>query len=255
MYHDVLEPGTECVSGFAAAKMLYKIEIASFRQHLVEIARRTRPGVIAAIDCATACCLPGKHVCLTFDDGGVSAMTAARILDEHGWKGHFFIATDWIGRSGFLEAKQIRELSRAGHLIGSHSCSHPERMSYLDPKTLLEEWTKSLQRLAEIVQGPVRTASVPNGYYSRRVALAASMAGIEVLFTSEPTPRLKRVDQCVVVGRYTVHRGLSAASVARIAVGVSVSCWGQSCVWQLKKVAKKLGGEYYLRFRDRVLTP
>ena len=37
-------------------------------------------------------------------------------LEQMGWRGHFFITSDWIGRRGFLTAGQIRELRRRGHV-------------------------------------------------------------------------------------------------------------------------------------------
>ena len=51
------------------------------------------------------------------------------MLERYGWPGYFFVATDWIGRPGFLNAAQFRELDSRGHVIGSHSCSYPERMA------------------------------------------------------------------------------------------------------------------------------
>jgi len=32
---------------------------------------------------------PGRHVLLTFDDGGKSALYASDQLSRRGWKGHF----------------------------------------------------------------------------------------------------------------------------------------------------------------------
>ena len=68
----------------------------------------------------------------TFDDGGVSYYTVvADRLEAQGWRGHCFVSTDFIGQRGFLTAAQIRELDARGHVIGSHSASHPARFSTL----------------------------------------------------------------------------------------------------------------------------
>jgi peptidoglycan/xylan/chitin deacetylase (PgdA/CDA1 family) len=254
MYHDVVEDGAEQLSGFPRGKILYKIQVEAFRQHLRAIARRTRPGSVMAIDGRDSWERRRGSVCLTFDDGGVSAIRAAEILDQYGWHGHFFITTGWIGRPGFLDERQISRISRAGHVIGSHSCTHPERMSHLDSRALLQEWGESMNRLAEILQKPVRTASVPNGYYSREVAQAAALMGVQVLFTSEPTAVPESVQGCTVLGRYTVHRGMSAAVTAGIAAGEVIPRCRQSALWKFKRVAKTVGGEFYLRFRDRILA-
>ena len=253
MYHDIIENGIQHFSGFPMGKMLYKIDVGVFREHLEAIARKA-PGSVVAIGAPDFDATRPLPVLLTFDDGGAGAMLAAEILDRHGWKGHFFIATDWIGRSGFLEKAQIRELSHAGHVVGSHSCSHPERMSCLDINAMQYEWSESIKRLGEILQKAVRTASVPNGYYSARVARTASLAGVRVLFTSEPTARLETVYGCTVIGRYTIRRNMSAALIGSIAAGERRPRVKQAAVWQFKKIAKNLGGEFYLKFRDRILA-
>jgi len=42
-----------------------------------------------------------EFVLLTFDDGGVSCHgPVADVLDRMGWRGHFFVPTDLIGRQG-----------------------------------------------------------------------------------------------------------------------------------------------------------
>ena len=115
MYHDVIEKGDYDASGFPGAHArIYKLEKSTFELHL-EAIKRARS--------VRRCEGWHDHCLLTFDDGGVSALSqVAPLLERNGWRGHFFVATDWIGRPGFLTADQIRDLDRRGHLIGSHSC-------------------------------------------------------------------------------------------------------------------------------------
>ncbi len=75
------------------------------------------------------------------------------------------MTTGCIGQPGFLTADQIRELDRRGHCIGSHSCSHPRRMSRLPWEQLVLEWKVSVQCLEELVRHSVTAASVPGGEY------------------------------------------------------------------------------------------
>ena len=91
-----------------------------------------------------------------------SSLEAARLLEQHGWRGHFFIATDYIGRPGFLTESQLAELARRGHCIGGHGVSHPARMSACSTRELDHEWQTSARILGEIVGHPVTTASVPS---------------------------------------------------------------------------------------------
>src|SRR5437879_513325 len=115
MYHDVVEDGNYASSGFPGEGAdLYKLGRREFARHLEAIR--------AAIG--------SREVCLTFDDGGVSAYErVAGMIEQFDWRGYFFVTTDWIGRPGFLNAAQICELDRRGHVMGSHSCSHPTRMA------------------------------------------------------------------------------------------------------------------------------
>jgi peptidoglycan/xylan/chitin deacetylase (PgdA/CDA1 family) len=239
MYHDVVENGKYSASGFAGAGAdLYKLDRQEFARHLEAI--QTAIG--------------GREVSLTFDDGGVSAYeTVAGMLEQHSRRGHFFITTDWIGRPGFLNADQIRELDRRGHVVGSHSCSHPTRMARLSGDQMLEEWKRSTERLAEIVGHPVKVASVPGGYYSRKVAEAAAQTGIEALFTSEPTAHVQVVGGCRVMGRYVVRRGMGPEWSAGFAAGKVAPRLRQAVLWRAKRVAKVLGGGLYLRVREAIL--
>ena len=128
MYHDVVENGDFESSGFPGeGAHVYKLRREDFERHLDAIAAAT-----AAV--STVRMLEGRPVLLTFDDGGVSFHhPIADLLERRGWRGHFFITTDRIGMPGFLTEAQLRELHRRGHIIGSHSCSHPTRMGTLTP--------------------------------------------------------------------------------------------------------------------------
>jgi peptidoglycan/xylan/chitin deacetylase (PgdA/CDA1 family) len=194
-------------------------------------------------------------VFLTFDDGTAGAYTfAAAGLEDYGWRGHFFVTTDWIGREGYMDRDQIRDLHNRRHIIGSHSCSHPERMSHLAPQDLVREWKDSCEILSGIVKRPIKAASVAGGYYSKAVAQAAASAGIEVLFNSEPTSSTGLVDGCLVLGRYSVQSFTMPAVSAAIAAGHSWPRWKQTVLWDAKRTLKAVGGESYVTVRRRLLS-
>ena len=253
-YHDVLDGGPPDSSGFpgpAAAR--YKLDAGEFAGHLRAIAEAQVP-VLA--DART----PGTYsagklpVILTFDDGGAGALAAAECLSRQGWGGHFLITVGRIGTNGFLDREGVRELRRRGHVVGSHSCTHPERMSVLAQEAQLEEWTRSVRVLSDILGEQVDVASVPGGYYSSGVARAAAASGIRTLFTSEPTARTHVVDGCLVIGRYAVLRGMSPLAVAAIASGSITPRLRQALLWNAKKTAKFIGGESYLKIRRSIIA-
>ena len=252
LYHDVVAPGDFASSGFQGRDAdIYKLDRMRFEQHLEAINNlSTRPEVML-LDSA-AIHISSNALVFTFDDGGASALFAAALLEARGWRGHFFITTDYIGKPGFLSTDQIRELHARGHVVGSHSCSHPGRMSHCLPAQIENEWRESTRILSSILGTPIRVASVPGGYYSKKVAEAAAIAGIEVLFNSEPTSRVMNVGKYIIAGRYSIQQATSAATVGRLVSGEWPARCQQYLLWNSKKVAKKLGGSYYLALRKLI---
>lgn len=192
---------------------------------------------------------------LTFDDGGVSAIEqTAPLLEAAGWRGHFFITTGKIGEPGFLDPSQIRQLHQRGHVIGSHSVSHPPRMSHCTTEQLHQEWRQSIQQLSDIVGCPVTTASVPGGFYAPRVAETAAEAGIKILFHSEPVSYQRRLFDCLLLGRYSIQRHTPARTAAAIAAGAWGPRFQQVAYWNTKKVLKSVGGKYWLALRKKIFA-
>lgn len=250
-YHDVLEPGTQ--AGIPPDVLLYCLDRSEFSAHL-ESVRRHALGPVRTIT-GFQPWTDDVPVLLTFDDGGAGMYACAlEELEPRGWRGHFFITTEWIGRLGFLSASQIKQMHARGHVIGSHSCSHPARMSRLSFAELRREWQESCARLADIVSAPVRVASVPDGYFSRKVAETAALCGIGALFTSEPSSRVKAVDHCLILGRYTLLRGSSPGLAGSLAEGRVWPRWRQSMFWKAKEIVKASIGQQYLTIRERLLA-
>ena len=254
LYHDVTPALADDSSGFAGPEAArYKLTPEEFARHLTAVATKvTSPPMVTTLRDELRRAASGSWL-MTFDDGGVSAITdIAEQLERHGWRGWFFIATDFIDTPSFCTRAQLRELHERGHVIGSHSCSHPERISNCSREQLLDEWQRSRAVLSEIIGQPVTTASVPGGFYSREVARAAAASGIEVLFNSEPTTGLLDVEGCLIVGRYNVYRGMPADDAASL-VSSPLRRWRQLAFWNAKKVAKAIAGPAYKGLRQRLL--
>lgn len=251
LYHDVLPASGPAASGFlGAGALIYKLSEAEFRRHIEALASA---GLAPWADVLSPPG-PGTPFLLTFDDGGISSRDViAGILEERGWRGHFFITTGQLGAAGFLTVAALRDLHRRGHVIGSHSCTHPSRFSSLDHAAMAREWHESRQRLEDLLGTPVLTASVPGGYYSRRVAASAIEAGYKVLFNSEPVAAVREWRGCRIFGRYSVQQGTSASAAAALATGNRFACGRQYLLWNVKKAAKAAGGSLWLRLRERLL--
>ena len=196
----------------------------------------------------------GPRVWLTFDDGGSGARHAAELLERRGWIGHFFIPTSFIGKPGFLGASEIRDLHQRGHIIGSHSHSHPQRISALPPSRLDEEWRRSVEELQGVLGSEVTCGSIPGGFYSLNVVKASGRAGIQHLFTSEPRRSTWLVNGVTVHGRFSVQRSTTMAHVAGLASGNPRVLAAQLVLWNIKKIVKVVGGDTWLHVRRVLLA-
>jgi len=259
LFHDVYasEPAE---SGFvSSAANRYKLTVEDFDTQLAGIdAVRSDSAILATaitsrddVNLRTG----AAPFAITVDDGGASYYTTiAERLERRGWRGHCFVTTDFIGRRGFLDSSQIRELDRRGHVIGAHSASHPARFSTLRFHQIASEWTRSCATLEDILGHPVDMGSVPGGDYSPVVARAAYEAGIRVLFTSEPVTRIAVKNGCVLVGRFAIRRGDPGDLGRRL---VSASAGSRSlawATWNAKGLVKPLLGRSYIRIADWLLA-
>ncbi len=197
-YHEVSDDPT--AAGFQRTGALpYKHKVAAFGRDLDAIASGPCvPELVTDLDLRQ----PNRHVLLTFDDGGKSAVYIGDALRSRGWKGHFFIVTGLTGSRTFLTSAEIRYLRSCGHLIGSHSHSHPDIFRDLTPRRMGDEWRQSCDILAQLLGEPCTVASVPGGDISPLVLESAGAAGLRYLFTSEPWLIPWRVGGCWILGRF-----------------------------------------------------
>jgi hypothetical protein len=263
MYHDVVAPGADDSSGFPGRDAaLYKVTPETFASHLDAIARATgqvslprSAGYRVSGAVRRDRSAPGdrEDPVITFDDGGASAMAAADLLEAYGFVGHFFVTVNYVGTPGFVSDRDIRELARRGHVVGSHSCSHPLRMGHSTFPQLLIEWSRSCAILSDLIGKEVCVASVPGGDFSMKVAEAAAAAGITRLFTSEPTCGTQQVSELTLIGRFTIQRWTTAKTAAALARGKWLPRARQAVIWNAKKATKRVGGERYLQIRKLLI--
>lgn len=233
MYHDIVTVNDKA-SGFQTKNAFeYKVEESAFEEQVKA--------------------LQGKDVVFTFDDGGVSFLTkAAPILERYGFKGVFFISTKYIGTPGFLTAEQVKELAERGHIVGSHSHTHPEIFTKLSFEEIELEWQLSSQVLKDILGEGDFTASIPNGYTSKEILDAALQFGFKTIFTSQPTTKTKTYKDSTLIGRYVVLNGMTTEDVVKIVT--SRSCHlKMAAKWHLLNLVKKVLGSSYESFKAKIL--
>lgn len=192
LYHEIIDDYSE--SGFQNKDNLaYMHKTEVFRKHL-EIFKNHLNSGNSKVE---------NHL-FTFDDGGISNLKSARILEENDWKGIYFITTKRIGTSGFLAENDIRTLHENGHIIGSHSHTHPMIFRSLTYVQMLEEWKVSKEILEEILGEEISHCSVPGGDSDLKTYESAVEAGFKYIFDSEPIVETRKLQNADIFGRFSV---------------------------------------------------
>ncbi|WP_256301975.1 polysaccharide deacetylase family protein [Haloarchaeobius salinus] len=244
LYHDIVSPENAASSGVVTdGSWRYKLDPERFRTHLETIDDSPfTPSTLTETQTKQA-------VYLTFDDGGRTAMRAAELLEEYGFRGNFFIITDRVNESGYLTWDEIKQLNAAGHLIGSHTCTHANLLTSDDVD---KELRVSKQAIIDRI-GTCEALSIPKGAYDRSVFKSAWDAGYTYLLTSEPQ-RITEIRPKRPIGRWNVWNDTEELEIERIlqsSPGYYLRTVGR---WKTLKAVKGLiGRERFVRIRDRLL--
>lgn len=148
---------------------------------------------------------------------------------------------------------QIKELVTRGHMVGSHSHTHPEMMNTMKEEDLIYEWKISGDILREIIGKKVVTASIPNGFCSNKVLSAMVKTGFSSIYTSKPTVKIHHYESSVIIGRYAITSDMSVDYVLsilsskkhRFLINLRFQCLG---------IAKQMLGSAYVKIRGRLLS-
>lgn len=126
---------------------------------------------------------------ITFDDGREDNYRIAYpLLEAAGLKAFFFVLPTRIGRPGYMNWRQLRELKKGGMIIGSHGISH-NILTTLSNDKIYYELRHSKELIEDKMGHVVNFLSIPRGFYDRRVTRAAIEAGYRAIFTSDPRDR------------------------------------------------------------------
>jgi peptidoglycan/xylan/chitin deacetylase (PgdA/CDA1 family) len=184
MYH-ALEDADHPAGAKEAGEQLYILQTEQFSEQMAYLSNNGYQACLFE-ELAAMSMWPEKTVVLTFDDGHVSNYTLALpILQQYGFKAHFFITTGWIGTPYFLTPDQIKALSDAGMGIGSHGVTH-RFLTDLKPEDARSELSESRQRLSEITGSTIDSFSAPGGRISSDITSIARETGYRMMCNSEP---------------------------------------------------------------------
>jgi peptidoglycan/xylan/chitin deacetylase (PgdA/CDA1 family) len=163
-----------------------------------------------------------ENVIITVDDGGIGNFKyILPLLEKYGLKGIFFIPTAYISKSdatrpNYMNRSQIRDIHLSGHIIGSHSHSHPRNISLMPPEKVNEEWTTSKLILEEITGETVTTCSIPGGFYNPKHLAILKTAGYDKIFNSTPKYGLINSSGVQIVGRFSIENDTKPSDIDRL---------------------------------------
>lgn len=245
LYHEVVDNPND--SGFQRNQALpYKHKVSEFKENIDIIVRNSE--LITTVDRIS---LHGNSriTLISFDDGGKSAMTSASYLEKHNLRGHFFVSTAFIGDEHFLKAEEIIDLHKRGHIIGSHSHSHPNVFKKLTYREMEYEWKKSKAILEKLLKTEVNSCSVPGGDSNPDTYASAIDCGFKYIFDSEPITRSRQMGNALILGRICPKAGTKYQEIENLARFKGMR--KQYFVRELKKTIKNIIFPIYVRMYDK----
>lgn len=153
--------------------LLFDQQLTSLRQHGYQSHFvRDIPDLLAGEK------LPEKPLVLTFDDGYEDFYTQAfPLLKSHGMKATLYVVSDFIGKPGYLNAREIRELEDSGLVeIGAHTLNHVWLKSAPDDIARMEI-IQSKRQLEKLLNTQITTFAYPYGMFSDEVLRHVENAG------------------------------------------------------------------------------
>lgn len=250
MYHDV----TRETAGVSGGPRHFSVSRRAFASQLDQLAAEGFRGR------SLAECLHepvDRQVAISFDDGDLGQFENGHAeLVARGMTATFFVTTEWVGRPGYVDWSQLREMKAAGMSIQSHSKSHPF-LSELGEAALAEELRGSKARIDQELQQETDTIALPGGDRPRRALrplLAAS--GYRVVGTSRwgsnRTPRA--AGETVWIRRCTVRGEPTSQHFGRVLRGDAwLSFKRLTREATLARIRETLGPSRYARWRRRLL--
>lgn len=113
--------------------------------------------------------LPDKPIILTFDDGYVDNYTEMLpILEAHKMKAVVYVITNELGKPGYLNLEQLKDMQKRGIEIGSHTADHIS-LKELDDELRVHEIRDSKIFLEWSGLETIYSFSYPNGAYDERI--------------------------------------------------------------------------------------
>lgn len=248
MYHEVEAPGRPlCMDDPGYVR--YAVPLSNFRQQMEFLHQEGWHGL--SVGEATQFRDDQPSVAITFDDGSETDLIfAAPILRECGFHATFYITAGFLGKPGYLNNSQLRQLASDGFEVGCHSMTHAYLTDLTDTQ-LHHEVAESKSCLEQILGRSVEHFSCPGGRCDHRVSRMAREAGYRTLATSQIQANSERSNR-FALGRVAVMQNTSLPAFQDLCRGHGLRRLNFNV--QLRKAAQRvLGNSTYDRLRAALL--
>lgn len=121
---------------------------------------------------------PEKKIAISFDAAWGSDYTEdlLGILERYDVKTTFFLVGFWVDKY----PEMVKKIDEKGHEIGNHSSKHPH-MSQLSKEQIIDELTKTSDKIEAITNKKVTVFRPPFGDYNNRLIQTSRELGIQVI--------------------------------------------------------------------------
>ncbi|PKM08676.1 MAG: hypothetical protein CVV14_03625 [Gammaproteobacteria bacterium HGW-Gammaproteobacteria-4] len=229
----------------------YTLSEAAFREHLEQIASHSGGGTSARDWLVSN---SGVGAVITFDDGHLSNHRAALpALCEFGMRADFFVNPATVGRPGFVDWADLREMSASGMSIQSHGYDH-RFLTDLSTRHLREALYAARLEIEDRVGTPVSLLAPPGGRVPRNLESIAQECGYSRVFASHPG-RLRAGETRTILPRLAVTATCDSATISRWLNGKRSALLRLQLRYHALAAAKRaFGNALYERTRARMLS-
>ncbi|MDO4905329.1 MAG: polysaccharide deacetylase family protein [Lautropia sp.] len=246
MYHAIDRQGV------IGADVHYSVEPVRFA-HQLQLIRLYggRPGSVLAeleADHARAPAAPAnsrRPVCLTFDDGHISNAHAAEQIARHGGQADFFVNPSMVGKPGFLNWAELREMADMGMSIQSHGMHH-RYLDQLQPGEVRAELADSRAAIEDGVGRPVSLYAPAGGRMPPGFMQLAYQLGYRAVCSSRvdlwQTARQPAAGDALEVPRLAVLNGTDEQRFTDWVVQKPLEILKQRSRYRLLQLSKRLLG-------------
>lgn len=183
---------------------------------------------------------------ITFDDGHISNLLGAEILDELGIKATFFVTAKWVATANHLGWNELKELVDRGHRVQSHAVSH-RWLTHLSVSEARSELADSKRVIEDRIGSAVADLAAPGGRWNRKVAHLASEAGYRTLYTTDPWRNSLQIHEVRVAGRLNIDDATQDEFLAQYLRGQDLMLLARGKFLLKRTLQKILGDERYHR--------